>query len=127
MRALDASLLSFLPLNEIRKKQAGFFLFSFFMVGVLIVTMIIITQKFNRAFSTPLNRFVGQLKQIDGTDRRIRITGLPDNEIGYISHHVNRMLDKIHDMSERHLEDHRKLHTMELHKTESELLALQEI
>lgn len=125
MGVLDANLVSFLPLREIRKKQAGFIFFSLFMVGVLIMTMVIIAQKFNRTFSIPLKQFVGQLKQIDGTDREIRISGLPDNEIGYISHHVNSMLDKIHDMGERHLADQKQLHIMELHKTESELLALQ--
>ncbi|MFP4385515.1 MAG: sensor histidine kinase [Spirochaetia bacterium] len=125
MSVLDASLVSFLPLREIRKKQAGFIFFSLFMVGVLIMTMVIIAQKFNRTFSIPLKQFVGQLKQIDGTDREIRISGLPDNEIGYISHHVNSMLDKIHDMGERHLADQKQLHILELHKTESELLALQ--
>jgi len=119
------TLYSFVPRRDVTARQRGYLLLSLLLVGILLATTILIAMRFGQGFSAPLDRLLGQLAAIDGSDPALRIHDIPANELGTIGSSVNRMLDKIHEMTERGLEDQRTIHDMELATKEAELLALQ--
>lgn len=125
IQGIDYSIYSFLPRSDITVWQRGFLTLTALLIGILLAVIVLTSLWFNRKLSTPLNLLVRQMRAIDGTDPGLRIQDIPANEIGFIGTNINRMLDKIHDMGERSLEDQRKIHDMELHTKEAELLALQ--
>ena len=100
-----------MPKSEIYRRQAGFFM----LVG----------YRLDHAFSVPIQHLVGQLSSIDGTDRFLRVADVSENEIGYIVKSINAMLDKIHDMGKRSIDDQKRMHTLELSAKEAELQSLQ--
>jgi two-component system, sensor histidine kinase YesM len=122
---LETTLVSFIPKRDIYRRQFVVFAFSVLLVGILLSVFFLVGNRLNHAFSVPIDRLVGQLESIDGSNRQIRVAAMPNNEIGYIAGSINLMLDKIHDMTERSILAHKRMNDLELHSKDAELLALQ--
>ncbi len=122
---LKGTLISFIPKLDIYRRQVGFLVLSPSLVGILLAVFFLMGNRLNHAFSVPIERLVAQLESFDGSDRRLRVEGIPKNEIGYITDSINSMLDKIHDMTARSIFERQRMSDLELHSKDAELLALQ--
>ena len=124
VEGLGCTLYTCVPKSEVIGERLSYLVLSFSLLAVLLGILAIIGVEFSKAFAVPLDDLTRQLAVIDGSDRDVRITSLPDNEIGEIATGINRMLDKIHDLTRKDRLRQAAIHELELARKQAELSAL---
>lgn len=119
------SVVSEIPVNDITSELRDISRSGMIMTLVLIGLQLLIGLLLMRSILQPILQMIRSMRRIGGTDLKARIEVQVVNEVGAIAGHINRMLDKIENLTSNNLNIQSRLYETELTRREAELAALQ--
>ncbi|AEE97267.1 sensor histidine kinase [Mahella australiensis] len=118
-------IVSIIPTDELTADMLP--LRSFGILIILIITLVLLffTLLFGYSITSPISKLAESMSHIGEKNIEWRLHVEVNNEIGLIANDINKMLDKIEDMTRRIISDQSMLYEAELAKKQAQISALQ--
>lgn len=125
IKAMQWKVVSQIPVNELTSPLNGVGRTGTFITLFLIAAQLVIGLLMFRSIMKPISEIIRSMKGVGDTDLKARIRVKVLNEIGSIAGHINRMLDKIENLTVGNMSIQSRVFELELLKREAELASLQ--
>lgn len=118
-------IVSIIPVNELMSDMQQIKTFGLLLGVIMVILLLAIGLIFIHNITKPVSQLVSFMEQIGDQNLQQRLKDPAPNEIGMIAEYVNKMLDKIENITNKVLTTQTTLYETELAKKQAELSALQ--
>lgn len=122
---LQWKMVSVIPVQELTSDLDPILYYGIIIWILIVAVLLLIGVVLNRSITKPISGLVRQISTIGEKDIKQRVVIQQENEIGLIANDVNRMLDKIENLTGHIFTMQNMLYEEEICKRETELSALQ--
>lgn len=118
-------IVSIIPTDELTADMLPLRSFGILIIFIITLVLLFFTLLFGYSITNPISKLAESMSHIGEKDIEWRLPVEVDNEIGVIAHDINKMLDKIEDMTRRIFSNQSMLYEAELAKKQAQISALQ--